>query len=89
MINKLCDVDSKEESYRTLKGIEPSQPHIVMGSKSMQVDSTCITMDTKENPFATFNQSIVENIISYSSSNDEEEDKRTPSTEEEEEKETQ
>ena len=40
----------------------------------MQVDSAHITMDAKENNFATFGQSIVGNITTYTSSDDEEEE---------------
>ena len=41
-----------------------------MGSESMQVNSTHIIFDTKENPFTTYNQTIIGNITTYSSSND-------------------
>lgn len=47
-----------------------------MGTDSMQVDSKGITMDTMENPFAAFGQSIVGNITAYSSFDDEEEVKK-------------
>ena len=45
----------------------PSPPHIVMGIESMQVDSTHITIDEKENHFAGYGSSIVGNIIVYTS----------------------
>ena len=49
-----------KETYQT-----HSPPHIVMGIESMQVDSTHIIMDTKENTFATYGTTVVGNITSY------------------------
>ena len=51
----------------------PSSTYIVMGTESMQIDSTHIFVDTKENPFATFKTTIVGNITAYSSLDEEEE----------------
>ena len=47
-----------------------------MGTEFMQVDSTHITVDTKENPFMTYGENIFGNIIAYTSSDDEEEEKK-------------
>ena len=47
-----------------------------MGTESMQVDSTHITMDTKENLFVAYGKNCVGNITSYTSSDDEEEEKK-------------
>ena len=50
-----------------------SPPHITIDSEPMQVDSTNITMDEKdEDPFKDLGPSIVGNIVNYSSSTNDE-----------------
>lgn len=49
--------NSEEEAEETQKELSP--PHIVIGTESMQVDSTHITIDAKENPFAEYGTKIV------------------------------
>ena len=44
-----------------------------MGTNTMKVDSTRITLDTKEDPYKDYRTSIVENLVSYTSFEDEKE----------------
>lgn len=65
------------EAEEKLQASSPS--HIIMGTESMQVDSTHITIDMKENIFVGFGANIVGNIhiiTSYSSSDEDEEEKK-------------
>lgn len=62
-----------------------SPPHIVIGTKSIQVDSTYIIVDDKENPFTKYGTNTVGNITTYSSYDEEddvEEEKRSERKEE-------
>ena len=42
----------------------------------MQVDSTHITINTKENPFTAYGKTIVGNITTYNNSDEEEEEEK-------------
>ena len=46
---------------------------MTIGSESMHIDSTQVTMHRTEHPFKYFGPAIVGNIVSYSSSSEEEE----------------
>ena len=49
-----------------------SPPHITIGSDSMQIDNTKVTVDKIEDPFKDFGANIVGNIVDYSSFDEEE-----------------
>ena len=52
--------DGKEEVEEAQKIQSP--PHIVIGTESMQVDNTHITIDAKKNPFVEYGTNIVGNV---------------------------
>ena len=56
--------------------ISHNSPHITIGSESMQVDNTNMTVDRTEDPFKYFATSIVGNIVDYNSSSNEEKDQK-------------
>ena len=41
-----------------------SQPQVTIGSESMQVDNTQVTVDKTQDPFKDFGLAIVGNIVS-------------------------
>ena len=70
------DTPSREKEVEEETQDALSPPHIVMGIDSVEVDSTCITMDIKENPVVGYGATIVANITAYSNSDDEEKEKK-------------
>ena len=48
--------------------VPSDSPHITIGSESMQVDDTNVTVDKTEDPFKDFGFNIVGNIVNYSNS---------------------
>ena len=66
IVPNLCLVSMEVRTSSTNKEVveetqqAPSLPHIVIGTKFMQVGSTHITMDTKENPLQDLANSLLE-----------------------------
>ena len=74
--------NGEEEVEKVQETMSP--PNIVMGIESMQVDSTHITVDAKEDAFSQYGTNIIGNITAYSSSNEEDEEEERKKEEEEE-----
>ena len=60
----------------TKTSIPSDSPHIAIGTESMQVDNTNVTVDRIEDPFKDFGSSIVGNIVDYTSLSEEEKNRR-------------